>query len=115
MLSIRLLNRKKLVLSFDENKENICISLFDCKSNLKQSFIKIDRDIAYRIHKSINKILKNLSFIPEEIHFEPLYIKIKKNQIVIESLSSVNDIVIDFDDIGFEYFGEILREYALSM
>lgn len=72
MLSIRLLDCKILILSFDEDKRYVSFY----SKNAKQPLIKIDRDIAYRIHKNIEKILKNISFISEEIHFDPFYIRI---------------------------------------
>lgn len=108
-------NNNIFYLSGLKEGDDISFIFFDKNKRQEKTILRIDRDVAYRIYKAIYAQIKNLSFLTVNIELEPFFIEIKKNQITVGDLTSnyVNDVVIKFDDISFEYFGKLLKKYAL--
>jgi hypothetical protein len=111
MLKIRLLNRKLLNLVIENGYLSLII--LDNASREENTAVKLDKDFAYRLYKKMESIMQEKDII-EELNIEPFYIKVSKYRIVIECLSLVNDSIIDFDKLGFEYCANMLKKYAMD-
>jgi len=100
-----------------QNKIEINIKetdFFDFVSGIEEKHRKNEEiaDIFIVINDWIGELAEK--DIIEELNIEPFYIKVSKYRIVIECLSLVNDSIIDFDKLGFEYCANMLKKYAMD-